>query len=42
MDIRLIDQVPRKGAEGLEIAFLHPKSTSGVLVELCEDRKEHS
>lgn len=34
--IRLIDKVPRKGAEGLDIAFLHPKSTLGVLTELCE------
>ena len=34
--IRLIDQAPRKGAEGLNIAFLHPKSTAGVLTELCE------
>ncbi len=36
--IRLIDSVPRKGAEGLSIAFLHPKSTLGVLTELCEDK----
>ncbi|GHT11976.1 methylmalonyl-CoA epimerase [Bacteroidia bacterium] len=34
--IRLIDQQSRKGAEGLNIAFLHPKSTLGVLTELCE------
>lgn len=34
--IRLIDKAPRKGAEGLHIAFLHPKSTMGVLTELCE------
>ena len=34
--IRLIDKAPRKGAEGLHIAFLHPKSTLGVLTELCE------
>ncbi|MDR1895953.1 MAG: methylmalonyl-CoA epimerase [Prevotellaceae bacterium] len=34
--IQLIDKVPRKGAEGLNIAFLHPKSTLGVLTELCE------
>jgi len=33
--IRLIDQQPRKGAEGLNIAFLHPKSTAGVLTEFC-------
>lgn len=35
-EIALIDQVPRKGAGGAKIAFLHPKATSGVLVELCE------
>ncbi len=34
--IRLIDEKPRKGAGGAQIAFLHPKSTSGVLVELCQ------
>ena len=34
--IRLIDEIPRKGAGGARIAFLHPKSTGGVLVELCE------
>ena len=34
--IRLIDKAPRGGAEGLSIAFLHPKSTQGVLTELCE------
>ena len=34
--IQLIDRAPRKGAEGLQIAFLHPKSTKGVLTELCE------
>ena len=33
--IRLIDQQPRKGAEGLNIGFLHPKSTHGVLTEFC-------
>jgi len=33
--IRLIDEVPRKGAEGLQIGFLHPKSTHGVLTEFC-------
>ena len=35
--IRLIDEAPRKGADGLQIAFLHPKSTVGILTELCED-----
>ena len=33
--VRLIDEVPRKGAEGLRIGFLHPKSTQGVLTEFC-------
>ena len=33
--IKLIDQVPRRGAEGLTIGFLHPKSTYGVLTEFC-------
>ena len=33
--VQLIDRVPRKGAEGLLIAFLHPHSTHGVLTELC-------
>ncbi len=35
--VQLIDKAPRKGADGLNIAFLHPKSTAGVLMELCED-----
>ena len=34
--VTLIDTEPRIGAEGMLIAFLHPKSTSGVLVELCQ------
>jgi len=38
MGVNLIDSSPRKGAEGLDIAFLHPKSTSGVLIELCENK----
>ncbi len=38
--VRLIDKAPRKGAEGLSIAFLHPKSTMGVLTELCEDKNQ--
>ena len=36
--IQLIDEVPRQGAEGLSIAFLHPKSTNSVLIELCEKK----
>lgn len=34
--VRLIDKATRKGAEGLNIAFIHPKSTHGVLTEFCE------
>lgn len=37
--VQLIDKAPRKGAEGLEIAFLHPKSTQGVLTEFCQHPK---
>lgn len=37
--VQLIDKTPRKGAEGLDIAFLHPKSTGGVLMEICEHKK---
>ena len=33
--VRLIDKTSRKGAEGLNIGFLHPKSTMGVLTEIC-------
>ena len=38
--IQMIDKAPRKGAGGADIAFVHPKSTGGVLLELCqhEDR----
>lgn len=35
--IRLIDKAPRGGADGLKIAFLHPKSTCSILTELCEE-----
>lgn len=38
--VRLIDERPRNGAHGNLIAFLHPKSTGGVLVELCQPRKK--
>jgi len=37
--VRLIDEHPRKGAHGNLIAFLHPKSTAGVLIELCQPSK---
>ena len=36
--VKLIDQEGRKGAEGLQIGFLHPKSTFGVLTEFCSDK----
>ena len=36
--VRLVDKVSRKGAEGLDIGFLHPKSTHGVLTELCSKK----
>jgi len=35
-EVRLIDEVPRQGAHGTRIAFLHPKASGGVLTELCE------
>jgi len=34
--VRLIDEKPRRGSGGGRIAFIHPKSTNGVLLELCE------
>ncbi|MBQ0062568.1 MAG: methylmalonyl-CoA epimerase [Prevotella sp.] len=38
-EIRVIDKAPRPGAENMMIAFLHPKSTAGILTELCEPKK---
>ena len=38
--VQLIDKAPRRGAEGLDIAFLHPKSTGSVLTEFCETPKK--
>ncbi len=35
--VRIIDKEPRKGAEGLRIGFMHPKSTFGVLTEFCAE-----
>lgn len=35
--LRMIDEVPRKGSRGAEIAFVHPKSVTGVLTELVEE-----
>ncbi len=37
--VRLIDKVPRNGAEGMNIGFLHPKSAFGVLTEFCSPQK---
>lgn len=34
--VRLVDEMPRRGAHGTQIAFLHPKASGGVLTELCE------
>ncbi|MFW9848483.1 MAG: methylmalonyl-CoA epimerase [Candidatus Thorarchaeota archaeon] len=39
-DLRLIDNEPRMGAHNTRIAFVHPKSTSGVLLELCQESEE--
>ncbi len=36
--IQLIDKAPRPGAHGADIAFLHPKSSYGVLIELCKEK----
>jgi methylmalonyl-CoA epimerase len=38
--VRLIDEAPRPGAHGTEVAFLHPKSLGGVLLELCSRPRE--
>jgi len=39
--VRLIDDVPRPGARGHQVAFLHPASTGGVLFELCATASPH-
>jgi methylmalonyl-CoA/ethylmalonyl-CoA epimerase len=39
-DIQLIDKEPRIGAHGADIAFLHPKSTLGTLLEFCVEKKQ--
>ena len=36
--VQLIDKTQRGGAEGMTIAFLHPKSTAGILTEFCEKK----
>ena len=40
--LSLIDRQPRQGAEGLSIAFVHPRSTHGVLLELCQHTRPES
>jgi methylmalonyl-CoA/ethylmalonyl-CoA epimerase len=39
--IRMIDETPRKGAHGALIAFVHPKATYGMLLELCQYTEHH-
>ena len=41
--VEMLDKAPRYGAGGAKIAFLHPKSTGGILIEICEhpDRNSH-
>jgi methylmalonyl-CoA epimerase len=36
MDVKLVDEIPRIGAGGRRIAFIHPQSTGGILIELCQ------
>jgi methylmalonyl-CoA/ethylmalonyl-CoA epimerase len=38
--IQMINETPKMGAGGAQVAFMHPKSTGGVLMELCEKREE--
>ena len=40
-DLKLINPVPAEGAHNMLIAFLHPKSTNGVLVEICEKKEDN-
>lgn len=42
LGVPIIDEVPRKGARGHKVAFLHPKATGGVLIELVEPDTDHS
>jgi methylmalonyl-CoA/ethylmalonyl-CoA epimerase len=39
--VRMIDEKPREGAHGARIAFIHPKATHGVLIELCQHASSH-
>ncbi|MDX1316843.1 MAG: VOC family protein, partial [Xanthomarina gelatinilytica] len=36
----VLNEIPKKGADNKLVAFLHPKSTNGVLIELCQEIKE--
>lgn len=38
--VKLVDETPRQGAHGMTIAFMHPKATHGILMELCQPAKE--
>lgn len=38
--IKLIDETPRQGAHGMSVAFMHPKATHGILMELCQPSVE--
>lgn len=40
MDVKLIDEAPRVGAREARIAFIHPHSTGGILIELCQPAKD--
>ncbi|MHB1262663.1 MAG: methylmalonyl-CoA epimerase [Thermoplasmatota archaeon] len=40
--VRMIDETPRRGADNKRIAFIHPKETGGVLIELCESPASHA
>jgi methylmalonyl-CoA/ethylmalonyl-CoA epimerase len=42
LGVPLIDEAPRKGARGHKVAFVHPKATGGVLVELVEPDETHA
>jgi len=39
--IKLIDETPRQGAHGMTIAFMHPKATHGILMEICQPTSSH-
>ena len=39
--VEMLDKAPRYGAGGAKIAFLHPKSTGGILIEICEHPDRH-